>query len=47
MSDQQVLWALQALQGLSAQRVQQVLRELLDRRDTQFLTEQLTQQQRV
>ena len=47
MSDQQVLGALQALQGLSAQRVQQVLRELLDRRDTQFLTEQLTQQQRV
>jgi hypothetical protein len=40
MSDQQVQWALQALQGLKASRVQQVLRELLDRRDTQSSMEQ-------
>ena len=40
MSDQQVLWALRALQGLSAQRVQQVLRELLDHRDIQSSMEQ-------
>ena len=32
MSDQQVLWALRALQGLPARRVQLVLRDLRERR---------------
>ena len=32
MSDQQVLWALRALQGLPAHKVQSVLQDLLERR---------------
>ena len=32
MSDQQVLWALRALQGLPAHKVQSVLRDLRERR---------------
>ena len=40
MSDQQVLWALRALQGLKAHKVQLVLQVLLDQWERQDQSEQ-------